>query len=306
MNLFPKDVRHRQTGELAPELCIAEVAFIAAEIETGTKVRFPYHAELFFCDHLDINPARFVRASMSIPLFFEPVILRKDAMPKCTREQWDQLLGHYGPPPRRAILVDGGILSNFPIDVFHQREKIPLRPTLGVKLMTGTSRRQSPSQPLKRLRLGSFLNGNFSAARHLRDQEFIFSNPDYRHLVAEINVGDHNWIDFGISDKGKIDLFLRGAKAAMDFMLKFDWERYKITRATLIAEAIHGSKEALANVTGKPAELLRAALEGRNQNIEPTTQGVLLERIKGYERALPVYRILWVDDNPQGNVREKD
>lgn len=306
MNRFPDDVRHRQTGELAPELCIAELAFIAAEIETGTKVRFPYHASLFFQDFLEINPALFVRASMSIPLFFEPVILRKKAMPTTTREQWDQLLGHDGSPPRRAILVDGGILSNFPIDVFHQREKIPLRPTLGVKLMTGASRQESASRPMKPLRLGSFLNGNFSAARHLRDQEFIFSNPDYRHLVKEINVGDHNWIDFGISDEGKVDLFLRGAKAARDFILEFDWERYKITRATLIAEAIHGSKEGLANIIGRPAELLREALEGRNQNIETTRKEVLLDRIKCYDRVLPAYRILWIDDHPNGNIKEKE
>jgi NTE family protein len=306
MNAFPEDIRHRQTGKLAPELCIADVAFIAAEIETGTKVQFPYHAKLFFKDYLDINPARFVRASMSIPLFFEPVILRKDAMPVSTREQWDQLLGHYGPPPRRAVLVDGGILSNFPIDVFHQRDKIPLRPTLGVKLMTGSAHRTASVKPAKPLRLGSFLNGNFSAARHLRDQEFIFSNPDYRHLVMEINVGNHSWIDFGIPDEGKIDLFLRGAKAAMDFMLKFDWERYKIMRATLIADAIQGSAEGLANATGKSADLLRAALEGRNQAIETNRQEVLLDRIKGYEHALPTYRILWVDDRPEGNVKEKE
>ena len=39
-------------------------------------------------------------------------------------------------PPEVCTLVDGGIMSNFPIDLFHRPEKVPAAPTFGAKLST--------------------------------------------------------------------------------------------------------------------------------------------------------------------------
>jgi NTE family protein len=70
----------------------------------------------------------------------------------------------------------------------------------------------------------------FNSIRHLHDYDFILKNPDYEMLVEKIDIGDHDWLNFGIDDKSKIDLFLRGAQAADRFLRRFNWEKYKNVR----------------------------------------------------------------------------
>ncbi len=62
------------------------------------------------------------------------------------------------------------------------------------------------------------------------DYEFIERNPDYKNLVAYIDTGDHNWLNFEMRDEDKIDLFIRGAETAATFLKSFDWEKYKELR----------------------------------------------------------------------------
>lgn len=52
-------------------------------------------------------------------------------------------------------------------------------------------------------------------------------NPDYRHLVTMIDTGSHHWLNFTMSNEDKVDLFVRGAKAAAEFLCGFDWLGYK-------------------------------------------------------------------------------
>jgi NTE family protein len=63
----------------------------------------------------DLSVALAVRMSMSIPIFFEPVSFKE---PETGREH---------------LLVDGGMLSNFPVWLFDSDE--PLWPTIGVKFI---------------------------------------------------------------------------------------------------------------------------------------------------------------------------
>ena len=50
-------------------------------------------------------------------------------------------------------------------------------------------------------------------------------------MVKSIDIGPQDWLNFGITDEAKKDLFFRGALAASEFVRKFDWEKYKKTRA---------------------------------------------------------------------------
>jgi NTE family protein len=43
-------------------------------------------------------------------------------------------------------------------------------------------------------------------------------------------VQEHNWLNFFMDEKEKIELFRKGAQAAADFLLDFDWEVYKTER----------------------------------------------------------------------------
>ena len=199
------------------------LAIISAEVTTETKVVFPQMAPLFWDAPGDVSPARFVRASMSIPGFFVPY--RVTALPGGPQAvaQWDQLARYSGVLPTEAVFVDGGIMSNFPINLFHE-PGVPRAPTFGVKLGTDRSKPHDVSSAL------DLASAIFDASRHTADFDFILRNPDYKQLVSHIETGKHNWLDFGISDAGKIDLFVRGARCAADFLRRFDWDAYKKAR----------------------------------------------------------------------------
>jgi NTE family protein len=116
-------------------------------------------------------------------------------------------------------------MSNFPINLFHQPYRVPLAPTFGAKI--GLDR----AKPVEIVKPVELLGAVFDAARHTLDFEFVAQNPDYRQLVTMIDTGDHNWLDFNISDDSKVDLFACGARAAANFLCGFDWQNYKKIRA---------------------------------------------------------------------------
>lgn len=227
----PPGLRARDGRALSSEERCGRLAMIAADITTETKVEFPKMAELYWPDPDQINPACFARASMSIPFFFHPFCVGD--CPQNTREAW-QKIGYFGELPTSVIFMDGGIMSNFPINVFHEPYQVPLAPTFGAKI--GVDR----TQPAGIAHPAQLLSAVFNAARHTLDLDFIVQNPDYRHLVTRIDTGNHNWLNFTMSDEDKVDLFARGARAAANFLCSFDWPKYKEIRQG-IADAFRAS-----------------------------------------------------------------
>ena len=53
------------------------------------------------------------------------------------------------------------------------------------------------------------------------DNDFFVQHPEMNRYVGAIDTGEYNWLDFSISDEGKIDLFVRGVRAAADFVETF-------------------------------------------------------------------------------------
>ena len=184
---------------------------VAADVTTETKVDFPRMAELYWDDPDSVDPACFARASMSIPLFFHPY--RVECPQSGTaRAAWKTLARYHGTVPESVYFVDGGIMSNFPINLFHEPFKVPVAPTFGAKI--GIDR----EEPTDIRTPAQLLGAIFNAARHTLDFDFIVQNPDYRHLVAMIETGDHNWLNFAMMDEDKVDLFQRGAAEAAKFL----------------------------------------------------------------------------------------
>ena len=207
---------------------IPSLKIISADITTESRIIFPEMNLLYWNEPANVKPAYYLRASMSIPGFFYPFKVNVGESVK--KSDWEEIVKYYGDVPKEAVFVDGGIMSNFPIDVFHNRNRIPRLPTFGVKL--GDDRdiaNKSGSVP-------SFLMSIFNSARHVLDYQFLLKNEDFEKLIAKIDVGQHNWLNFSIKDDAKIDLFLRGANTAKDFLIKFDWEGYKNIRKKLIVE----------------------------------------------------------------------
>lgn len=216
-----------------------ELAVIAADITTGTKVEFPRMASLYWAQSEQIHPAEYVRASMSVPAFFHPIRLSGLPQGPEAAQRWKEMTSYEGSTlPSECVLVDGGIISNFPIAVFHDQMRIPRAPTFGVKLGQPRERPKAVNS------VADLLAGVFNAARGALDQDFLVGNPDYKHLIARISTVDHtakpradgslpehNWLNFRLPDAAKIDLFRSGAIAAAAFLEGFDWQQYKAIRA---------------------------------------------------------------------------
>lgn len=217
-----------QVNRKRHQLCV-----IAADISTETKVEFPKMAPLYWEDADQVDVADFARASMSIPGFFESFQLAPLPV-DVARPRWEETLPHRPAHsfegdflPKRHHFVDGGVLSNFPINAFHNTTRVPLRPTFGVKLQWDVYQHDIKS-------LIDVFMQTFNSARHALDNDFISQNPDFKHLVAFIDTKQISWLDFGMSRDTKLQLFEMGLKAGIAFMEKFDWADYKFIRRKLV------------------------------------------------------------------------
>lgn len=215
---------------------IFRLAVVASEVATQTKVELPKMAALFWPNAEQVNPARFVRASMSIPYFFYPMRITPLPDSEENARIWRQDLG-FTPPregkqvPPEAVFIDGGMMSNFPIDIFHHKDRVPRAPTFGIKLNLDHEY-QKITTPV------DLFWSIFASARHVFDDEFIRRHPDYQHLVGWIDVKEFNWLNFNISDEDKIALFRRGAQAAEQFLRTFEWREYRQLRASVAQETL--------------------------------------------------------------------
>lgn len=199
------------------------VVMIAADLTTQTKVKFPEMNVLYWNEPEQVNPADYVRASMSIPFLFEPYEVNN--LPKGHRaeQSWQEMASYKGPIPEKVQFVDGGTMSNFPIDAFHIKG-IPRLPSFGVKL--GINR----ENPQYADNLRGYLRNLVNAMRQVHDFEFLAKHQEYEQLIQTVDIGDHIWFDFDISNDDKKDLFIRGAKAADEFLRGFNWQEYKQMR----------------------------------------------------------------------------
>ncbi len=227
---LPDGLKNVKTGEELTDVQ-AKLAIITSDITTHTKTDFPRMAELYWADPDGISPAKLVRSSMSIPFFFEPFEV-KDLPNKGTVNdaKWYEYARYNGPVPSEVKFVDGGMLSNFPINVFHRTDGgIPTRPTFGARLSTY---RQDFSKVDDLLGMSGAM---ISTMRQIYDYDFLLRNPDYSKLICSIDAdGQFNWLDFNMKDKDRIKLFNLGASKAVEFLEGFDWEAYKVIRSQAI------------------------------------------------------------------------
>lgn len=228
--LYEKAKRDIPTFNCKKEDFVARLSIIASDITTQTKANLPEMADLYYKEPMNVNPAHFVRASMSIPLFFDPVEI--ELIPKgidqINKWQDEEKAYYFGDIPDKVVMVDGGVMSNFPIDIFHISKGTPCRPTFGVKL--GIDRQsQNTNRNIFRI-----IWNSFSAARQMRDHDVIIKNQDFIRLISNIDDSGINWLDFNLSDEDKVTLFYRGVVAACEFIKNFDWKEYKKLRGEII------------------------------------------------------------------------
>lgn len=220
------------------------LSIVTSDLTNRMKVEFPRMWQLYWHDPERVNPAFFVRASMAVPFFFRPFVVR-DIAPDRVLPAWVQFLGieDMARIPATTHFVDGGLLSNFPINVFfNPKVAVPRLPTFGIML----SAENTASVEYKTL--GSFTGAMISTLRAHYDKEFLLKNADFNRTIGRIDVGGINWLNFNISDSEKLELFRRGAEAAARFFMGpdpkageeglestggFNWDYYKVQRAEM-------------------------------------------------------------------------
>jgi NTE family protein len=216
----------RPTDDLKPKLVM-----ITSDVTTQTKVQFPEMAPLYWKDADNVHPSVYLRASMSIPIFFYPVIAPDIPNDEASKARWVETVKFRGELPPKAAFVDGGLLSNFPINVFHNAKKVPRLPTFGVRLSSFRDEYNKTDS------FFSFAGAMIATMRHIFDFDFILRNPDYQYIICSIDAdSSYNWLDFNMPDDKKKTLFLLGATKAIDFLEKFDWEGYKEIRKKLLED----------------------------------------------------------------------
>lgn len=206
---------------------------ITADVSSEMRVEFPRMAGLYWDDLDNINPAIFVRCSMSIPLFFKPYKVSGHGLGGIRLSKWSlnsetkSIANSKNFPPDYFYFVDGGVISNFPIDMFHKVGVVPTKPTFGIKLQLDDRLTDIKNTP-------DYLAAIFDTARHAIEHEFIKNNKDYTNLVSYIDTGDVGWLNFDMSDEDKTKLFTYGTEAALAFLRKFKWDDYKDIRKGLL------------------------------------------------------------------------
>ncbi len=224
-----------------------DVTFIASELVTQNKIQFPEMCYLFReAKDIDmLQPAGFIRASMSIPVFFESYIIND--IP-CTldsiRQLWLEKMGE-ADPPGTARFVDGGMLSNFPINIFYNPKiMIPRLPAFGIDL--DDSLPADKTKTATSWTLGGYMGRMFNTIRSYYDKDFLLQNKMFSKGIGKIHLSKFNWLNFFMKPEEKIEMFVLGAQAACEFLKNFNWEEYKNNRMEMHIELNKHKSQAIA------------------------------------------------------------
>jgi NTE family protein len=177
---------------------------IASDISRGKLLVLPHDIKDYGIEPDDFSVAEAVRMSMSIPLIFEPVI-------KSTKHLRDM--------PEQCYIVDGGMLSNYPVWLFDSASKDISWPTVGFRLVgPQDGKPREINNPLDFLTaiLATLLGAHDE--RHIQDLNFKRTVP-----IKTLGVGT---TEFDITPERKNMLFESGVEAAKSFFASFSEEEY--------------------------------------------------------------------------------
>lgn len=169
---------------------------IVSDVTLGKLVVIPDDLQQIY----GINPnyfsvAKAVRMSAGFPYFFMPNRLQ-------------------GKGKQKSIIVDGGLLSNFPLWVFENESKNKRRPVLGVKLSSSIEN-SSPQNIRNGL---DMFHALFSTMKLAHDTRYISKNK--QNDIIFIPTEDVGTVNLQITKQTKERLILTGKECA-DHFLKY-------------------------------------------------------------------------------------
>jgi NTE family protein len=173
-----------------------KLVVLAADVTRGQLVRLPWDYADYGLDPDDQKVADAVRASLSIPFFYKPYKLRNH------------------------LLVDGSILSRFPIDLFDTTHDWP---TFGIKLWARPDTPDTVNQTGSTLQ---YAQAVFSTMINGRDQ-LRYDDPETTKRTIYIDTLDTKTTDFDIDVMQLEKIYVNGRGAAQDFLTKWQGKRPK-------------------------------------------------------------------------------
>lgn len=177
----------------------SKLKIIASDVTEKKIMILPDDLVTYGVDPKTFEISKAVRMSMSIPLYFKPVKFYHKS--GC------------------SYVVDGGILSNFPIWIFDD-ESTPVRPTIGFKLVD-TSKDYSVNRRMDFISylldiVGTMLDKN---------EEIYVKDKDAVRTVFIPTLGIKT-TEFTISDDMKVKLFNSGYESAEKFLKFWNFNKY--------------------------------------------------------------------------------
>lgn len=192
-----------------------KLQLIATDITDRRLLVLPGDLAPLGYDPDNFSISRAVRMSMSIPLFFEPVKLTDGS-------------------GRTHLIVDGGVLSNYPVWLLDGGGPNPDWPTFGFKLLEPDKRafkgpdRNPINNPI------SFLKAIVGTMLDAHDRYHISkSKGDYDRTIGVstiIKLGstekEIKTVDFDISQEESQALYENGVRAAKEFLMNWDFDKW--------------------------------------------------------------------------------
>ncbi|MGN1400694.1 MAG: patatin-like phospholipase family protein [Bacillus sp. (in: firmicutes)] len=173
---------------------------IASDISSGCILVLPDDLPKYGVNPMTFRVATAVRMSCSIPYFFRPVKLKGKK------------------------IVDGGVLSNFPMWLFDQENVKKVRPVIGMKLLGNDA--LLPKRNIDNAI--SMFAALFETMKDAHDNRYI-SRKHEKNIIFIPPAGVGN-IDFDLATEQKLELLQNGRAAAETFLKKWPNKNYMETR----------------------------------------------------------------------------
>ncbi|WP_315080977.1 patatin-like phospholipase family protein [uncultured Clostridium sp.] len=186
------------------DVCVngkSKLKIIAADITNSTMLILPDDLKKYGIDPMEFEISKAVRMSMSIPFFFKPVELNNDR--------------------GTNFIVDGGILSNYPIWIFDTEGK-PEYPTFGFNLdeneLSYTAQGKTNFLYYSYDVMSTCIFSHNSEENYIRDKDLV--------RTIDIPTLGVSTTDFNISREKSLALYQSGYDSTANFLKEWDFEKY--------------------------------------------------------------------------------
>lgn len=186
---------------------------IASDLTARRLLVLPRDAGRLGVEDADaLEVALAVRMSAGLPFFYEPVRFRNPAT------------------GRDHLVVDGGILSNFPVWLFDS-QGVPEWPTFGLMLVESEPRKpvseriDPPDPPVNRVEaVVDYVRALVETMLEARDRLYI-ETADFARTIPIPTLGVRT-ADLDLSPERRLALYEAGRAAAEEFLETWDFEAY--------------------------------------------------------------------------------